>query len=140
MARRIILDGVSYTSVSAAARALGVARNTILSRLQPPCSDFSLTVDGQTYTSRRHAAEALGIAYPTFCSRVAAGWSEERLVQSRSFQRRDRPVTVQGQDFPTVTEMLNHFRIDQAGYHALKRDLGLTDDDAVSVMLNRKAA
>ena len=99
MSRKVTVKGEEFPSVTAAAKALSVSRNTIVKMLNSAPSSFSIEIDGRLVTSRREAASLLGIPYPTFCSRGSAGWSQERLVQSRSFQRRDQPININGVDY-----------------------------------------
>tara|TARA_B100000929_G_scaffold281234_1_gene260021 strand:- start:20136 stop:20558 length:423 start_codon:yes stop_codon:yes gene_type:complete len=140
MSRKVTIQGEEFPSVTAAAKALSVSRNTIVKMLNSAPSSFSIEIDGRLVTSRREAASLLGIPYPTFCSRVSAGWSQERLVQSRSFQRRDQPININGVDYPTITTMLVALDIDQSGFNTLKRECGLSSVEAVDVMLARKVA
>jgi len=146
MPRNVVIEGVSYPSITQAAQSLGISRPTLSSRLKAAKSgnpidttpvDSTLTVMGKTFSSASEAANYFGIKLPTFYSRLKAGWQGNKLVSAESHQHKGKSVLVKGKAFSMVKDMLEYFQIDQASYNELLR-MGINQPDAVDVLLSRK--
>lgn len=146
MPREVIVNGISYPSVSSASKALGVNRNTLTSRLNTSGEskpiftstvDTSLTLMGETFLNATEAASYFGINRATFYSRLKAGFKGHRLICAKSFKHRGKPVIVKGKPFNMVKDMLAHFNVDQAAYNRLLR-LGLSNCGAIDVLQHNK--
>lgn len=83
----ISIRGVSYPSIRAAARALGVRNTTIMRALNRGTHETSAvftknagTLEGVWYYCRADAAAALGVNTSTFCKQIRKGkiaWKPE---------------------------------------------------------------
>ena len=127
MPREVFIDGVSYPSVTSAANALGVNRNTLTSRLKANTDEpvntesvnSKLVIMGETFNNATEAANYFGINRATFYSRLKAGFKGARLTCTKSFQHRGKPVIARGKSFSMIKDMLAHFGIEQSGYNRL---------------------
>lgn len=146
MSREVVINGVSYSSISNASKALGVNRSTLASRLkasknnqsiQTSNVDTNLTIMGETFATATDAANYFGINRATFYSRLKAGFKGNRLICTGSFKHRGKTVIVKGKSFRMIKSMLAHFDVDQAEYNRLLR-LGLSNDDAVDILMHNK--
>tara|TARA_R110001583_G_scaffold52147_4_gene162179 strand:- start:1794 stop:2267 length:474 start_codon:yes stop_codon:yes gene_type:complete len=146
MSKKVVVNGVTYTSISSAAKTLGVNRSTLVSRIKASngtrpidtsCADTSLTIMNDTFANAKDAANYFGVNLATFYSRIKAGFKGERLICTGSFKHRGKPIIVKGKSFRMIKDMLAHFDIEQTEYHRLLR-IGLSQSDAVELLVYNK--
>ncbi|WP_187272344.1 NUMOD1 domain-containing DNA-binding protein [Zeimonas arvi] len=149
----LALQGSAYSSVKAAARALGKNYGTVAGRLQlgwsveqafdlappPPPSGkkngVEVTVSGRVFASHSDAANAHGIAPQQFLKRLKLGWTTEQAlgVEPRPPARGNnrKRVTVKGQPFPSIREAARYFGITPSAV-AQRMRTGMSLEDALS--------
>lgn len=141
----VTINGVPYTSLSAAAKHFNIPRSTLASRLKasPDGSiavsnaDTAVVIGEYTFSNLTEAAKYIGLSIPTLQYRLKSGWSPEKIMSKQSFQRRDKAVTVQGISFLTTSAMIEHFDICEKSYRNLLKK-GHSPERAVSLLLNGK--
>lgn len=147
MAKPVTVDGITYPSLSCAARQLNVPRTTLASRLKSSAKVVSLqkivdtrvTLAGTTYSSVTAAARKLGLHPETLRSRLKNQWPDDKVTLTQSFKHAGKPLTVKGIRFPQVQVMLDHFNIEQTRYNEYIR-LGLSPEEAVEVCQFKQSA
>jgi hypothetical protein len=97
-----VVDGVTYESLSAAARAYGLPVATVQMRLlrgrtieeavtlapdEANTSATPITIEGTTYPSVRAAIRAYGMSWNTVMSRVPRGWKLEDAITTSNDAR-----------------------------------------------------
>lgn len=109
------VHGVSYQSVSEAARALGVSdgaihaarRNGTLHRVgcgRPGVEPLPVRIDGTVYASAEAASHALGINRMTIYAAVADG-DPDRVVRAKRYNPwRAQPFTIGGLSFSSMRQ------------------------------------
>jgi hypothetical protein len=111
--------GVNYPSLSAAARARGLAVYTVHSRLRGGWSleraletekpkgrreKRTISYGGATYPTLKAAAEAHGLAPGTLCARLGNGWDLARALETEKpkGRREKRTISYGGATYPTL--------------------------------------
>lgn len=97
----IVVNGVHYKSISAAANALNMPYSTLAKRAQKakecsreepidvtfdPTKDYrekAVTIEGKRYATIKEAAEELGINYQTLVSRIKSGYYEKQAHRGK---------------------------------------------------------
>lgn len=147
MAKPVTVDGVTYPSLSSAARQLNVPRGTLASRLRSRTNvvplqkvvNTRITLAGKSYASMSAAARALGLHPATLHARLKAQWPEDKIIQPQSFKHAGKSLVIQGIHFAQVQDMLRHFDIEQTRYNEYVR-MGLTPEEAVEVCVHKQSA
>ena len=141
--KTVTINGKKYTSVSVAARELGIPRTTLVSRLKAnPDGNIDSTakgnieIEGVIFKSLRDAAKFFGVKYPTFVSRYNSGAKGKDLTGTRSRQFDGKRVEYDGHIFLKTKYMLQYFNLCQATYNGWIR-YGLSQQQAIDLMLEK---
>ena len=108
-AKPVTYNGVTYSSLTACAKAFGLTASACSRRLQKgqPLDKklkaggrplVPVTVNGAEYPSMAAAAKALGVPYQTLCSRIRKGQD----LSMPKYADRCEPITYQGKEYPSV--------------------------------------
>ena len=101
---------------------------------------MSVIINGETFKSNRQAAISHGVNYSTFKRRLENNWTiEEALnIVTRVSQRKgNRPITVDGKDFPSISHAAKHYQL-PSNLCRDRIDLGWPIDEVFGLIKNTK--